>query len=97
MAYNITEEKLLEMLVSDPSWCLFYHRERVRQLLPAMAQSYVLVGGLQKELTKNMQENKEKEEKLLEDRNPECVENWPECENGKYHPLCCRFPKSCSC
>lgn len=27
----------------------------------------------------------------------ECVENWPDCEEGQYHPSCCRFPKSCSC
>lgn len=26
-----------------------------------------------------------------------CVEQWPECEEGKYDPRCCRFPKSCSC
>ena len=26
-----------------------------------------------------------------------CVEAWPECEEGKYNPACCRFPKSCSC
>ena len=26
-----------------------------------------------------------------------CVDEWPSCEEGEYHPLCCRFPKSCSC
>lgn len=25
-----------------------------------------------------------------------CVEQWPDCESGAYHPDCCRFPKSCS-
>lgn len=30
-------------------------------------------------------------------RNPVCVEKWPECEDGAYNPACCRFPKSCSC
>ena len=30
-------------------------------------------------------------------RDPACVERWPECEEGAYHPDCCRFPKSCSC
>lgn len=30
-------------------------------------------------------------------RNPTCVERWPECENGEYHPSCCKYPKSCSC
>lgn len=30
-------------------------------------------------------------------RDPVCVEAWPECEEGKYDPRCCRFPKSCSC
>lgn len=26
-----------------------------------------------------------------------CIEQWPECWSGDYNPLCCRFPKSCSC
>lgn len=26
-----------------------------------------------------------------------CVEQWPDCVNDTYNPLCCRFPKSCSC
>ena len=26
-----------------------------------------------------------------------CVEAWPDCVEGEYHPDCCRFPKSCSC
>lgn len=26
-----------------------------------------------------------------------CIEQWPDCESGAYHPSCCRFPKSCSC
>lgn len=26
-----------------------------------------------------------------------CVATWPDCEEGKYDPRCCRFPKSCSC
>lgn len=26
-----------------------------------------------------------------------CVETWPECHDGDYHPYCCRWPKSCSC
>lgn len=25
-----------------------------------------------------------------------CIERWPDCETGEYHPSCCRFPKSCS-
>jgi hypothetical protein len=32
-----------------------------------------------------------------DDRDPDCVELWPECHNGGYNPSCCRFPKSCSC
>jgi hypothetical protein len=32
-----------------------------------------------------------------DERNPVCVEAWPECEDGGYDPRCCRFPKSCSC
>lgn len=30
-------------------------------------------------------------------RNPECVKQWPDCVEGEYNPMCCRFPKSCSC
>ena len=30
-------------------------------------------------------------------RDPQCVEQWPECWDGGYDPRCCRFPKSCSC
>lgn len=26
-----------------------------------------------------------------------CIESWPACEEGRYDPQCCRFPKSCSC
>lgn len=32
-----------------------------------------------------------------DDRDPDCVINWPGCFNGGYSPDCCRFPKSCSC
>ena len=32
-----------------------------------------------------------------DNRDPKCVENWPDCREGAYHPSCCRFPKSCSC
>lgn len=31
------------------------------------------------------------------ERDPACVERWPDCAVGEYHPSCCRFPKSCSC
>lgn len=30
-------------------------------------------------------------------RDPACVAQWPDCEDGAYDPRCCRFPKSCSC
>lgn len=32
-----------------------------------------------------------------DDRDPLCIENWPDCYEGGYDPRCCRFPKSCSC
>ena len=32
-----------------------------------------------------------------DNRDPECVQQWPECEDGAYDPRCCRFPKGCSC
>ena len=34
---------------------------------------------------------------VADDRDPECVERWPECVPDGYDPRCCRFPKSCSC
>jgi regulator of replication initiation timing len=34
--------------------------------------------------------------KVIDDRDPECVAKWPECESCLYDPRCCRFPKSCS-
>jgi hypothetical protein len=37
------------------------------------------------------------EEGVTDDRDPECVQRWPECEDGAYDPRCCRFPKNCSC
>lgn len=33
----------------------------------------------------------------VDERDPSCVEKWPECYSGGYNPACCRFPKSCSC
>jgi hypothetical protein len=35
--------------------------------------------------------------KAEDHRDPACVERWPGCAEGEYHPDCCRFPKSCSC
>lgn len=43
-----------------------------------------------------MSESSERES-LFSSRDPECVMRWPDCEDGAYHPNCCRFPKSCSC
>lgn len=55
MAYNISDEELAKLVIKEPSYCLFYHREHLRQLLPSMAQAYLLIGELQKELTKKLQ------------------------------------------
>lgn len=33
----------------------------------------------------------------VDERDPKCVERWPDCCPGEYNPSCCRFPKSCSC
>lgn len=33
---------------------------------------------------------------LVDERDPACVAEWPECGSGEYDPRCCRFPKSCS-
>ncbi len=36
-------------------------------------------------------------DQAVDRRRPECIANWPDCEEGEYNPSCCRFPKSCSC
>jgi hypothetical protein len=97
MAYNISEEDLVKEAVNNPEWVLFYHRSRLKLLLPAMAQAYILVGNVQKELIASQERDEERAITIRDTRRPECVANWPECENGAYHPKCCRFPKSCSC
>ena len=51
MAYNISEEELLRQLIIDPSYCLFYHREKVKRMLPSLAKAYILVSEIQKELS----------------------------------------------
>lgn len=33
----------------------------------------------------------------VRERNPECLDVWPDCVEWEYDPRCCRFPKSCSC
>jgi hypothetical protein len=63
VAYNISDEKLLELMITDPSYCLFYHREKVRQLLPSLARAYKLVSEVQKELI-----TKHYEEEALKDK-----------------------------
>ena len=97
MAYNLSDEDIVKRAVTDPEWILFYHRSHLKLLLPAMAQAYLLVGNVQKELLKSQERDEYRAERIRDDRRQECVLQWPECENGKYHPKCCRFPKSCSC
>jgi hypothetical protein len=64
VAYNISDERLLELMITDPSYCLFYHREKVRRLLPSLARAYILVSELQKELiTKHYDELAQEAEK----------------------------------
>ncbi len=54
MAYNLTDEELLEKLITDPAWCLFYHRERVKRLLPFLARSYMLIEGIKIEVSERL-------------------------------------------
>ena len=51
MAYNLSQEELLRRMISDPSWVMFYHREKVKRMLPTLARAYMLVSEVQKELT----------------------------------------------
>lgn len=34
--------------------------------------------------------------KLVDNREPNCIQQWAGCASGEYDPRCCRFPKSCS-
>jgi hypothetical protein len=97
MAYHLSDEDIVQESVKNPDWVLFYHRPHLKRLLPAMAQAYLLVGKVQEELLASQKRDEELAITIKDNRRPECVANWPECENGKYHPKCCRFPKSCSC
>ena len=97
MAYNLSDEEVINRAVTDPDWVLFYHRAHLKLLLPAMAQAYLLVGNLQQELLKSQERDQERAAIIKDERDPVCVANWPDCEAGKYHPNCCRFPKMCSC
>jgi len=58
MAYNMTDEEFVEHLIRNPDYCMFYHRARIRQLLPSLAKAYRLVDGIQKELEKKNEDNK---------------------------------------
>lgn len=54
MAYNVSDERLLELLIKEPSYCLFYHRDRVTKILPSLAKAYILISDLQKELEEKL-------------------------------------------
>jgi hypothetical protein len=48
MAYNLTDEEFLDRLVSDPSWCLFYQRDRTKRALPTLVKAFRLVQEIKK-------------------------------------------------
>jgi hypothetical protein len=48
-------------------------------------------------LTSPLDQPSDEEPDPIDERDPECVQRWPECASGEYNPACCRFPKSCSC
>ena len=41
--------------------------------------------------------DQQRAEPIQDNREPDCIERWPECESGCFDPRCCRWPKSCSC
>lgn len=55
MAYNISNERLMVLLIKDPAYCMFYHRARVQELLPVLARSHLLVTKLEDEITERLQ------------------------------------------
>ena len=53
---KLEERILLHSLIENPDWCLFYHREQVKLLLPALAKSHILVTGIEQQLRKDLAE-----------------------------------------
>jgi hypothetical protein len=47
---DIEDNLLLKAMIRDPGWCLFFHRNQVKRLLPAMAKNHILVINLEKRL-----------------------------------------------
>lgn len=47
---DIPNDQLLRAMIRDPGWCLFSHRDQVKRMLPAMAESHVLILNIQKRL-----------------------------------------------
>ena len=61
MAYNIPDKRLLELCITDPSYCLFYHRARLKDLLPEIAKSHLLVTTISEMVDKGVEESKKEE------------------------------------
>lgn len=59
MAYNISDKKLLEYCITDPSYALFYHRGRLTELLPEIAKSHLLVTSISELVNKQVEESKD--------------------------------------
>jgi len=61
----------------------------------------ILIGSLlsysASEENRGQAEERGKELLSGDKRDPSCVAKWPECVDGDYNPMCCRFPKPCSC
>lgn len=55
MAYNITDDELLKLMISDPSWCMFYQREKVKQLLPTLAKAHILVTTIEEQIKEKVE------------------------------------------
>jgi hypothetical protein len=53
MAYNLTDEEFLDRLITDPSWCLFYQRDRTKRALPVLVKAFKLVQEI-KEIMPNL-------------------------------------------
>lgn len=70
---HISKEELLQLLITDPNWCIHYHRDKVKQLLPALTKAYVLTTTIEKGLLKELREkSKEDNQKPVSIKD----ENW---------------------
>lgn len=52
---DIDDDILLRAMIKDPGWCLFYHRNQIKRMLPDMAKSHFTVINIEKRLMRGVE------------------------------------------